>query len=88
MTLIELTEKLVSYRSYFDKSERINEKYIGEFIHDYLQELHFFEVRKEQVEEERFNVIASDGLSHGLCSAAIWTRYNPRQGGNMTNLLE
>jgi acetylornithine deacetylase/succinyl-diaminopimelate desuccinylase-like protein len=59
MNLIELTQQLISIPSYLD--DQANEQQLGEFIHDYLQSLGYFQVEKQPVENGRFNVIAHDG---------------------------
>jgi len=64
MDLIELTQKLISIRSYVD--EETNERELGEWIFGYLLGLGNFHVEKQTVKDDRFNVIAHDGHSPRL----------------------
>lgn len=77
MDLVELAQKLVSIESYLD--ERTNEKEIGEFIYSYLRELNF-EVKKQIVEGERFNIIATDGHSPRLMFCCHMDTVHPGEG--------
>ena len=57
MNLIKLTQKLISIPSYVD--ENTNEYEIGNFIYDYVStNLPWLDVKKQMVEDKRFNVIA------------------------------
>lgn len=56
MNIIDLTKKLISIPSYVD--EETNERQIGKFIYHYLKENTKLVVKKEIVENGRFNVLA------------------------------
>jgi acetylornithine deacetylase/succinyl-diaminopimelate desuccinylase-like protein len=77
MELLELTNKLISIPSYVDK--KTNEKEVGEFVFRYLKQFPFLtNIRKQKVEDGRFNVVASDGFAPKLLLCGHLDTVEPR----------
>ena len=54
-----MLKKLISIPSYV--SETNNEKEVGDFVYNYLQQFPFLtKIEKQKVEGDRFNIIAKD----------------------------
>lgn len=87
MDFIALTKKLISTPSYVDKTT--NEGEIGIFLYKYLKQIPFLtKIKKQKVEGERFNIVASDGANPRLLLTAHldtveprgWQKQNPFKG--------
>lgn len=94
MNTLQLTKKLISILSYVDR--KTNEKEIGNFIYKYLKKIPFLaEVKKQKVEGERFNIIATDGFAPKLLLIGHldtveprgWEKHNPFKGAIEGNRL-
>lgn len=59
MDIINLTKKLISVPSYVDSDS--NELKISQFITEYLSKIGWLQIKKQQVNKDRLNVIATDG---------------------------
>lgn len=78
MDVIKLTQKLVSIPSYL--SSKTNEKEIGNFVFSYLKKFPYFQVKKQKVEGERFNIIAKTKGTPQLFLAGHMDTVEPGQG--------
>lgn len=79
MNLIQLIKKLISTPSFVDN--KTNEKKLGDFVYDYLKGIPYLQVEKQQVEGNRFNIIAKDGSSPKLLFACHLDTVEPKTGG-------
>ena len=64
MNAVDLTKKLISIPSYVDSST--NEREIAEYVYQYLSNISWLTTVKQNVENNRFNVIAYSSLSPKL----------------------
>lgn len=64
MNAVDLTKKLISIPSYVDNST--NEREIAEYVYQYLSNISWLTTIKQNVENNRFNVIAYSSLSPKL----------------------
>jgi len=78
MDPVELTRKLVSIPSYVENGR--DERAIGEFILNYLGDLGYLQVKKQEVEEGRSNIIAHDGYSPRLMFCCHMDTVSPSRG--------
>ena len=69
MNVNELTRQLIDIPSVTG-----DEKAVGEFLHSHLAKLGFV-VQRQEVAADRFNVIATTGVTPALCFQHTWTRY-------------
>lgn len=77
MDLVELTKKLISIPSYVDS--RSNEAQMGQFVFKYLNRIKWLKVKKQKVEGERFNLIATDGKPVKLLIAGHLDTVQPQK---------
>lgn len=61
---MELAAKLISIPSYV--ADNGNEEAISDYIYGYLKQFGYFQVKKQKVEDGRFNIIATDGYPEKL----------------------
>lgn len=78
MKVIKLTQKLISIPSYCN--QKTNEEKIGDFVFSYLKQFPFLKVKKQKVENGRFNIIAETSGSPNLFLAGHLDTVGPKQG--------
>ena len=78
MNLIEITQKLISIPSFIDS--QTNEKEIGDFIYEYLKNIPYLQVEKQEVENGRFNIIAKDSNDPKLLVTCHMDTVEPKVG--------
>ena len=78
MGLVKLTQKLISIPSYVDK--KTNEKKVGNFVFNYLEQFDYLNVKKQKIKKDRFNIIATTKGQPRLLLAAHMDTTEPKQG--------
>ena len=78
MNSIKLLKKLVSIPSYVDKTH--DEHKIGNYILNYLKQFKFLNVKKQKIDDKRFNVIAKTKGQPQLLLAGHIDTVQPKRG--------
>jgi len=78
MNTIQLTRKLVAIPSYV--RGKTNEKKIGDFVFNYLKKIPYLKVKKQQLDNGRFNIIAETVGKPKLLLAGHLDTVEPKTG--------
>ncbi len=78
LNIAELTKKLVSIPSYVEGG--FNEQACGEFLFEYLSQFAWLTVKKQSVQDGRFNVIAYDNYPTETIFCGHFDTVQPRSG--------